>query len=98
LVLDFVEGCDFEEFNKYLAKLGQYTAVGELERLKRSLERVLRSLSCFVRMVGWLVMRFGMRRLLMSTGKAIQETRLTGTFCADFWAVRVILLNCMNSG
>jgi GNAT superfamily N-acetyltransferase len=37
-VLTFVEGCDFEEFSKYLAKLGQYTANGELEKLKRSLD------------------------------------------------------------
>lgn len=34
----FVEGCDFEEFRFYLAKIGQYTATGELERLKGYLE------------------------------------------------------------
>ncbi|HVP17028.1 MAG TPA: hypothetical protein VMT42_06650 [candidate division Zixibacteria bacterium] len=31
--MKFVEGCDFNEFSKYLAKLGQYTGEGELERL-----------------------------------------------------------------
>ena len=34
----FAEGCDFREFSRYLAKLGQYTAEGELDRLRRSLE------------------------------------------------------------
>jgi len=34
----FVEGCDFREFSRYLAKLGQYTAEGELDRLRNSLE------------------------------------------------------------
>jgi len=34
----FVEGCDFQEFSRYLAKLGQYTAEGELDRLRNSLE------------------------------------------------------------
>jgi GNAT superfamily N-acetyltransferase len=34
----FVEGCDFQEFSRYLARIGQYVAEGELERLKRSLE------------------------------------------------------------
>ena len=29
----FVEGCDFEEFSKYLEKIGQYTAEGELSKL-----------------------------------------------------------------
>jgi len=34
----FVEGCDFEEFSKYLSKIGQYAAKGELERLKAFLD------------------------------------------------------------
>jgi GNAT superfamily N-acetyltransferase len=34
----FVEGCDFQEFSRYLARLGQYTAEGELDRLRNSLE------------------------------------------------------------
>jgi GNAT superfamily N-acetyltransferase len=34
----FVEGCDFREFSGYLAKLGQYTAKGELDRLRSHLE------------------------------------------------------------
>lgn len=34
----FVEGCDFQEFSRYLTGIGQYTAEGELERLKSSLE------------------------------------------------------------
>lgn len=34
----FVEGCDSGEFSRYLAKLRQYTAEGELYRLRRSLE------------------------------------------------------------
>jgi len=33
-----VEGCDFQEFSKYLARIGQYTAEGALERLRNSLE------------------------------------------------------------
>jgi len=34
----FVEGCDFQEFSKYLARIGQYTSEGELVRLRNSLE------------------------------------------------------------
>jgi GNAT superfamily N-acetyltransferase len=34
----FVEGCDFQEFSRYLAKIGQYVAKGELERLKGYLD------------------------------------------------------------
>ena len=34
----FVEGYDFQEFSRYLAKLGQYTAEGELDRLRNGLE------------------------------------------------------------
>ena len=30
----FVIGCDFEEFSKYLAKIGQYAAEGQLKKLK----------------------------------------------------------------
>jgi GNAT superfamily N-acetyltransferase len=33
-----VEGCDFQEFSAYLAKLGQYTAKGELDRLRSNIE------------------------------------------------------------
>jgi GNAT superfamily N-acetyltransferase len=43
----FVEGCDFWEFSRYLAKLGQYTAEGELDRLRRSLESGLFNLIVF---------------------------------------------------
>ncbi len=45
--MDFVEGCDFEEFSKYLAKLGQYTAAGELEKLKRFLDNDFMKLIVF---------------------------------------------------
>lgn len=34
----FVEGCNFQEFSKYLAKIGQYTAEGELDKLRNSIE------------------------------------------------------------
>jgi len=34
----FVEGCDFQEFSRYLAKLGQYTAEGALDGLRIGLE------------------------------------------------------------
>jgi len=34
----FVEGCSFEELSTYLAKIGQYTAKGELEKLKTHLD------------------------------------------------------------
>jgi len=36
--MEFVEGCDFDEFRRYLARLRQYAGEGELERLKRNLE------------------------------------------------------------
>jgi len=35
----FVEGCKFEEFSAYLAKLGLYSGKGELERLKGHLDK-----------------------------------------------------------
>lgn len=34
----FIEGCNFEEFKAYLAKIGQYTKRGELEKLKGYLD------------------------------------------------------------
>ena len=34
----FVEGCNFKEFSTYLAKIGWYTAKGELEKLKGHLD------------------------------------------------------------
>ncbi|HUW47424.1 MAG TPA: GNAT family N-acetyltransferase [Patescibacteria group bacterium] len=34
MVLRFVEGCDFEEFSRYLPKIGQYKSEGALERFK----------------------------------------------------------------
>ena len=37
----FVEGCDFQEFSSYLAKIGQYVAKGELEKLKAYLDSKL---------------------------------------------------------
>jgi GNAT superfamily N-acetyltransferase len=43
----FVEGCDFQEFSKYLAELGQYTANGELDRLRKNLENGLFNLIVF---------------------------------------------------
>ena len=36
--MKFVEGCNFEEFRAYLAKIGQYTAEGALEKLKGYLD------------------------------------------------------------
>jgi len=45
--MKFVEGCDFNEFSKYLAKLRQYTGEGELDLLKRSLESGLFHLIVF---------------------------------------------------
>jgi hypothetical protein len=46
-VMRFVEGCDFGEFSRYLAKLGQYTGDGELDKLRRSLESGLFNLIVF---------------------------------------------------
>ncbi len=43
----FVEGCDFQEFSRYLARLGQYTANGELERLRRYLDNGIFNLIVF---------------------------------------------------
>ena len=37
-MLDFVEGCDFEEFSKYLTKLGLYAAEDELGKLEANLD------------------------------------------------------------
>lgn len=37
----FVEGCDFEEFCRYLARIKLYTAEGELEELKTKIDRRL---------------------------------------------------------
>lgn len=45
--MKFVEGCDFGEFSKYLAKIGQYAAEGELERLKRFIDSGLFNLIVF---------------------------------------------------
>ena len=36
--MKFVVGCDFGEFSRYLAGIRQYTAEGELDRLRSSLE------------------------------------------------------------
>ena len=36
--MQFVEGCDFREFNAYLNKLGMYKGNGELDRLRNNLE------------------------------------------------------------
>ena len=97
-MLDFVEGCDFEEFSKYLTKLGLYTAEDELGMLEANLDSGTFRLVVFGRMASWLVMRFGMSRTLMSTGKVFRGTRLTGTSCADFWAGNAILLSFMGCG
>jgi len=45
--MKFVIGCDFQEFAKYLAKIGQYTAQGELEKLKIYLDNDLFNLIVF---------------------------------------------------
>jgi len=45
--MKFVIGCDFQEFVRYLAKIGQYTAQGELEKLKSFLDSNLFSLIVF---------------------------------------------------
>ncbi len=37
-IVRFAEGCDFQELSRYLARIGQYAAEGELQRLKSSLE------------------------------------------------------------
>lgn len=34
----FVEGCDFQEFSRYLVRLGLYTGKGELDGLRSHLE------------------------------------------------------------
>lgn len=34
----FAEGCDFEEFSAYLSKIGQYTAEGDLAKLRAFIE------------------------------------------------------------
>jgi len=43
----FVEGCGSEEFSRYLAKIGQYAAKGELEKLKAFLNSGLLNLIVF---------------------------------------------------
>jgi GNAT superfamily N-acetyltransferase len=43
----FVEDCSFQEFSTYLAKIGQYTAKGELEKLKGYLDSKLFNLIVF---------------------------------------------------
>ncbi len=43
----FVEGCGFEEFAGYLTNIGQYTAKGELEKLKIYLDSRLFNLIVF---------------------------------------------------
>ncbi len=43
----FVEGCDFQDFSKYLARIGQRVAEGELERLKSSLDSGMCNLIVF---------------------------------------------------
>lgn len=45
--MKFVVGCDFREFAKYLQKIGQYTASGELEKLKAYLDSSLFNLIVF---------------------------------------------------
>lgn len=45
--MKFVEGCEFEELSRYLAKIGQYTAKGELERLKAFIDSNLFNLIVF---------------------------------------------------
>jgi len=45
--MNFVVGCNFEEFARYLAKIGQYTAKGELEKLKAYLDSNLFNLIVF---------------------------------------------------
>jgi len=43
----FVESCDFEEFSRYLAKIGQYVADGELEKLRAFINSNLLNLIVF---------------------------------------------------
>jgi len=43
----FVEGCDFQEFSRYLARIGQYTVEGELDKLRNSLESGMLNLIVF---------------------------------------------------
>lgn len=43
----FVEGCDFKEFSKYLTKIGQYTAEGELAKLRAFIDSKLFNLIVF---------------------------------------------------
>ena len=43
----FVVGCNFEEFSKYLAKIGQYVAKGELEKLRAFIDSGLLNLIVF---------------------------------------------------
>ena len=45
--MKFVDGCDFSEFSRYLAKLRQYTGIGELYQLKRNLDSGLFHLIVF---------------------------------------------------
>jgi len=45
--MKFVVGCDFQEFAKYLARIGQYVASGELEKLKAYLDSGLLNLIVF---------------------------------------------------
>jgi len=45
--MKFVLGCDFQEFSSYLAKIGQYTAQGELEKLKAYLDNNMFNLIVF---------------------------------------------------
>ena len=47
MVLRFVEGCDFEEFSRYLSKIGQYKSEGAFERLKAFIDSKLFHLIVF---------------------------------------------------
>lgn len=47
MVLRFVEGCGFEEFSRYLSKIGQYGSEGAFERLKAFIDSRLYHLIVF---------------------------------------------------
>jgi hypothetical protein len=97
-MLKFVEGCEFEEFSKYLAKIGQYAAKGELQRLKAFLDGNLFNLIVFRENDEIIVMQFGMRLTQKSIGKASLETKKTKPYYWGFLEARRISLSFMNFG
>ena len=91
----FVEGCDFEEFSKYLAKIGQYTAEGELAKLRAFIDSKLFNLIVFREndeIIGHAIWHE------TNTEREILETMKTRRYCWGSLGERRISLNFTNSG